>query len=111
VKRAASSTRLVIFNGIGANLELLEGVAQALHGIEVVVFGVPGVGGSSLPRRPYRFKTLARLTDRMLDALDYRGAIDAMGVSWGGALAQQFARTCADRCRRMVLAGTAAGAL
>ena len=102
---------LVIFNGIGANLELLEGVATALQGIEVVTFDVPGVGGSPLPRRPYRFKTLARLTEALLDTLGYRGAVDVLGVSWGGALAQQFARTCAHRCRRLVLAATTAGAL
>ena len=111
VKRGESSTPLVIFNGIGANLELLEGVARALQGIEVVTFDVPGVGGSPLPRRPYRFKTLARLTEGMLDALGYRGPVDALGVSWGGALAQQFARTSAHRCRRLVLAATSAGAL
>lgn len=111
VKRGESSPPLVIFNGIGANLELLEGVARALHGIEVVTFDVPGAGGSPLPRRPYRFKTLARLTDNLLDVLGYRGPVDALGVSWGGALAQQFARTCASRCRRLVLAATSAGAL
>jgi poly(3-hydroxyalkanoate) depolymerase len=111
VKRGESRVPLVIFNGIGANLELLEGVARALSGIEVVTFDIPGAGGSPLPRRPYRFKTLARLADRMLDALGYRGPVDALGVSWGGALAQQFARTCAHRCRRLVLAATSAGAL
>jgi poly(3-hydroxyalkanoate) depolymerase len=111
VKRGDSRRPLVIFNGIGANLELLEGVAVALQGIEVVTFDVPGVGGSPLPRRPYRFKTLARLTEGVLDALGYRGSVDALGVSWGGALAQQFARTCAHRCRRLVLAATSAGAL
>jgi poly(3-hydroxyalkanoate) depolymerase len=111
VKRGESATPLVLFNGIGANLELLEGVAGALQGIEVVAFDVPGVGGSPLPRRPYRFKTLARLTDAMLDALGYRGPVDALGLSWGGALAQQFARTCAERCRRLVLAATSPGSL
>ena len=111
VKRGDSATPLVIFNGVGANLELLEGVASALQGIEVITFDVPGVGGSPLPRRPYRFRTLARLTDRLLDKLGYRGRVDALGVSWGGALAQQFARTCEQRCRRLVLAATSAGAI
>lgn len=111
VKRGDSGVPLVIFNGIGANLELLEGVAAALKGIEVITFDVPGVGGSPVPRRPYRLRTLARLTDGMLDALGYRGPVDALGVSWGGALAQQFARTCAHRCRRLVLAATSAGAV
>jgi poly(3-hydroxyalkanoate) depolymerase len=105
------STPLVVFNGIGANLELLEGVARTLRGVEVIAFDVPGVGGSPLPSKPYRFKSLARLTDAMLDALGYNRPVDALGVSWGGALAQQFARTCAQRCRRLVLAATSAGAV
>jgi poly(3-hydroxyalkanoate) depolymerase len=109
IKHGDACTPLVLFNGIGANLELLEGVARALDGIEVIMFDVPGVGGSPLPRKPYRLKTLARLVDSMLQALGYGGAVDALGVSWGGALAQQFARTCANRCRRLVLAATAPG--
>jgi poly(3-hydroxyalkanoate) depolymerase len=111
VKRGERGTPLVIFNGIGANLELLEGVARMLSGIEVITFDVPGAGGSPLPRRPYQFKTLARLTEAMLDKLGYHGPVDVLGVSWGGALAQQFARTCELRCRRLVLAATSAGAL
>ena len=111
VKCGEVGTPLIIFNGIGANLELLEGVARMLSGIEVITFDVPGAGGSPLPRRPYRFKTLARLTEAMLDKLGYYGPVDVLGVSWGGALAQQFARTCAHRCRRLVLAATSAGAL
>jgi len=111
IKRGERGPPLVLFNGLGANLELLEGVARALEGIEVVTFDVPGIGGSPLPRGPYRFKTLARLTNAVLDALGYDGPVDALGVSWGGALAQQFARTHSRRCRRLVLAATAAGSL
>ena len=111
VKRGHHPTPLLIFNGIGANLELLEGVAKALSDIEVIAFDVPGVGGSPLPRRPYRMRTLARLADALLTKLGYRGAVDVLGVSWGGAVAQQFARSYGVRCRRLVLAATAAGAL
>jgi poly(3-hydroxyalkanoate) depolymerase len=111
VKRGKQGPPLVLFNGIGANLELLEGVARGLRDIEVVTFDVPGTGGSPPPRMPYRFKGLARLTNSVLDALGYRGPVDALGVSWGGALAQQFARTFPNRCRRLVLAATAAGSL
>jgi len=111
VKRGRHPTPLLIFNGIGANLELLEGVATALPDVEVAVFDVPGVGGSPLPRRPYRLRTLARLADALLTTLGYRGAVDVLGVSWGGAVAQQYARSYDHRCRRLVLAATAAGAV
>jgi poly(3-hydroxyalkanoate) depolymerase len=52
---------------------------------------------------------LARLADRLLSALGHVGQVDVLGVSWGGALAQQSARTCSQRCRRLILAATAAG--
>src|SRR5574338_1728709 len=45
---------LLIFNGIGANLELVEPFLEALEGVEVVIFDVPGVGGSPAPVLPYR---------------------------------------------------------
>jgi poly(3-hydroxyalkanoate) depolymerase len=101
---------LLVFNGIGANIELVEPFAAALDGVEVLTFDVPGTGGSPLPAVPYRFSTLARLAARLLDTLGYP-AVDVFGVSWGGALAQQFAHQYRDRCRRLVLAATSAGAL
>jgi poly(3-hydroxyalkanoate) depolymerase len=102
---------ILLFNGIGANLELLEPLMHALDGMETIVFDVPGVGGSAKLRFPYRMRRLARLADRLLDALGYAGQVDALGVSWGGALAQQFARSFPHRCRRLVLAATTPGML
>lgn len=102
---------MLIFNGIGANLELLEPVTRALAGVETIVFDVPGVGGSGRRWAPYRLRGLARLADRLLTRLGYRGAVDVLGVSWGGALAQQFAFSHPRRCRRLVLAATSPGVL
>jgi len=102
---------LLIFNGIGANLELVEPFTAALVGIETVVFDVPGVGGSPAPTLPYRFSGLARLANRLMTQLGYDGPVDVLGVSWGGALAQQFAFQYPKRCRRLILAATSPGAL
>jgi poly(3-hydroxyalkanoate) depolymerase len=101
---------LLLFNGIGASIELAAPFIDALPDTEAIVFDVPGVGGSPAPRLPYRPSTLARLTARLLDQLGYR-QVDVLGVSWGGALAQQFAFQNAPRCRRLVLAATSPGAL
>ncbi|HEV2668781.1 MAG TPA: poly(3-hydroxyalkanoate) depolymerase, partial [Blastocatellia bacterium] len=70
----------------------------------------PGVGGSPRPALPYRFWNLACLVVRLLDQLGYR-EVDALGVSWGGGLAQQFAIQHPSRCRKLILAATSAGAL
>ena len=103
-------TPLLVFNGIGANLELIFPFVNALDpDLEVIAFDVPGVGGSSTPSTPYRFPGLAKLAARMLDYLDY-GQVSVIGVSWGGALAQQFAHDYPERCKKLILAATAAGA-
>jgi poly(3-hydroxyalkanoate) depolymerase len=102
---------LLLMNGIGANLELLQPFVEALDpAIEVLRFDVPGVGGSPPPSIPYRFATLAWLIARMLDQLGY-AQVDVLGISWGGGLAQQFAVQHRPRCRRLVLVSTATGAL
>jgi len=109
--RAGEKARpLLLFNGIGASLELVAPFLAALDGPEAIVFDIPGVGGSPAPRLPYRPWTLARLAARLLDQLGY-GEVDVLGVSWGGALAQQFAFQQARRCRRLVLAATSPGHL
>ncbi|KAI3607217.1 Poly(3-hydroxyalkanoate) depolymerase [Cupriavidus necator H850] len=102
---------LLIFNGIGANLELIEPFVDALVGVEVIIFDVPGAGGSPAPLMPYRFSNLCVLADRLLSHLGYAGQVDTLGVSWGGALAQEFARLYPQRCRRLVLAATSPGVL
>jgi poly(3-hydroxyalkanoate) depolymerase len=101
---------LLLFNGIGANVELVEPFLDALDGIEAVIFDIPGVGGSPAPALPYRPWMLARLSARLLDQLGHE-RVDVLGVSWGGALAQQFAFQQAKRCRRLVLAATSPGHL
>jgi poly(3-hydroxyalkanoate) depolymerase len=110
--RAGNAARppLLLFNGIGANIELLEPFLDALDGPPAIVFDVPGVGGSPPPWLPYRPSTLARLTARLLDQLGHE-QVDVLGMSWGGALAQQFAYQHPKRCRRLVLAATSPGHL
>src|SRR5262249_25329840 len=108
---AGTRSPLLLMNGIGANLELLQPFVDGLNGaIEVIRFDVPGVGGSPAPAIPYRVMTLAWLIARMLDQLGYN-QVDVLGISWGGALAQQFALQHRTRCRRLILVSSAPGAL
>lgn len=106
-----SGPPLLLCNGIGASLELLQPFVDAVDPrITVIRFDVPGVGGSPLPNRPYRFSTLARLLGRLLAQLGHR-RFDVLGISWGGGLAQQIALQNRRRCRRLVLVATGTGAL
>jgi poly(3-hydroxyalkanoate) depolymerase len=101
---------LLLFNGIGASIESIAPFLEALNGPETIMFDVPGVGGSPAPWLPYRPWMLVRLSARLLEQLGYE-RVDVLGVSWGGALAQQFAFQQAKRCRRLVLAATSPGHL
>src|SRR6266545_2594950 len=97
---------LIVFNGIGASLEMIEPFVSALPEREVIAFDVPGSGGSPASLLPYRFGGLARLTHKLLVELEYNGPVDVLGVSWGGGLAQTFAFEFPKQCRKLVLAST-----
>ena len=102
---------LVLCNGIGASLDLLQPFVDEVDPrIEVVRFDVPGVGGSPMPRVPYNFTLLAWFVGTLLDRLGY-DRFDALGISWGGGLAQQLAFQYPRRCRRLVLVSTGTGML
>jgi len=104
---------LLLCNGIGVSLELLQPFVDALDPRRPVIrFDMPGVGGSTTPVLPYHLTTLPSLLSGLLDQLGYqRRPADVLGISWGGALAQQFALSRPGRVRRLVLVATAPGAL
>jgi poly(3-hydroxyalkanoate) depolymerase len=100
-----------MFNGLGARLELLEPFVDEFNGgVEVIRVDMPGAGESTTPVLPYRPPGLARLIVMMLDQLGY-GAVDVLGVSLGGLIAQQFAHLYPDRCRRLILVSTGTGTI
>jgi len=101
---------LLLINGLGASLELLEPFAEALGDIGTIRIDLPGTGGSPAPIIPYRPSGLATLLCNALDRLGYE-EVDLLGVSLGGAIAQQLAWQHAARIRRVVLVSTATGAI
>jgi poly(3-hydroxyalkanoate) depolymerase len=101
---------LLVFNGIGANWELARPFLEALSDTTAIIFDAPGVGGSPKPPQPYRPSTLAGMAAALISELGYR-EVDALGVSWGGGIAQQFAHQYPTVCRRLVLAATSPGAI
>ena len=100
---------LLFFNGIGANLELVAPLGEMIsHRSDVIVFDMPGIGGSPKPRMPYRPSTLVKWANHILDQLGY-DEVDVMGISWGGGVAQQYAISMPERARCLVLLATSAG--
>ena len=109
--RDGSGIPLVLCNGIGASLDVLQPVVDHLRPERPVVrFDVPGTGESPTPALPYGFPYLAWVLGQTLDQLGY-SRVDVLGFSWGGALAQQFAFQNPRRCRRLILVATGTGAV
>ncbi len=103
---------LLLMNGIGASLEVLQPFVDALDPRRTVIrFDVPGVGGSPRPVLPYNLTTFSPSVAGMLSRLGFGEPVDVLGLSWGGGLAQHFAVQHRGRCRRLVLAATATGSL
>ncbi len=75
----AARPPLVLFNGIGANIELLEPFLDALDGPPAIVFDVPGVGGSCYP------EIIRRGHGRFL-VYNYTSPLDGSDPPWGTAL-------------------------
>jgi poly(3-hydroxyalkanoate) depolymerase len=110
--RTGRGVPLVLCNGIGAGLEVLDPLVERLDPDTTVVrFDVPGSGRSPNSRLPYAFPYLAAALGRLLTELGFDGRVDVLGFSWGGALAQQFAFQNPRRCRRLILVSTGTGAV
>src|SRR5260370_30908344 len=92
---------LLLINGIGASLELLQPLVDELDpALEVIRFDVPGVGGSPLPAPPYRFTRLCSLIAPLRTALGHRPP-HRLRISSGGAVAQPLPAFHPPRDRRL----------
>lgn len=113
IRVAGEGPPLLLCNGIGANLELLESFVDKLakqegRRVPTIRFDVPGTGGSPTTALPRRMSCLARLLRDLVRRLGYH-RVDVLGISWGGALAQEFAHRNPTLCRRVVLCATSMG--
>jgi poly(3-hydroxyalkanoate) depolymerase len=110
--RHGTGVPLLLCNGIGASLEVLDPLVEQLTpNTTVIRFDVPGSGGSPNSPLPYGFSYLAAVLGRLLCRIGVDGPVDVLGLSWGGALAQQFALQNPRRCRRLILVSTGTGAI
>ncbi|HKY90741.1 MAG TPA: alpha/beta fold hydrolase, partial [Nevskiaceae bacterium] len=102
---------LLICNGIGANLEILAPLVEAIHDRPVILFDIPGTGGSEnawmVPPWMHKYSSYAR---RVLHHFEVR-EFDLAGISWGGLLAQRVARDSGDRVKNLVLMAASSGIL
>lgn len=109
--RLTDTPPLLLCNGIGASLEALQPLVDALDPDRGVIrFDVPGVGGTPAPPLPYPLAALSSWVTALVARLGHR-EFDVLGLSWGGSLAQQLAVQSRRRVRRLVLVATGTGTL
>ena len=109
-RRDSDNLPLLLFNGIGGSMELLQPFVDEMKNTTVIWYDAPGAGESQPPPFPWRPKHHAQLAATVLDRLGF-DRVNVLGVSWGGMLAQQFARQFSERTERLVLAATSPGHL
>ena len=101
---------LLLVMGLGGNIEMWDRLERAVnrHGIQTIAYDASGTGHSPTRLVPQRMPGLARQAAHLLDALGHPHA-DVLGVSFGGAVAQELALGNPHRVRRLVLASTGCG--
>ncbi len=108
VENPGAGRPLLLINGIGATGDLFEPLRVFLGDRETIAFDAPGVGGSPAPMYPPTMRGIARLVAGLIHELGH-DQVDVLGLSWGGALAQELARRHPDRVRRLILSATMPG--
>ena len=106
-----SGEPLLLLNGIGAHVGTWEPLVRELAATrQLVMFDAPGVGATATLQRAPRMRGVALFVAHVLDELSL-GEVDVLGISWGGALAQQLAHNHPSRVRKLVLVATHSGLL
>lgn len=99
---------LLLLNGLGGLMRTFDPLRDELDDFMTITLDVPGVGKSQMPHWPIRLPSHADVIAEMLQQLGI-DQVDVFGVSWGGALAQEFALRYPSRVRRLILAATSPG--
>jgi poly(3-hydroxyalkanoate) depolymerase len=101
---------LLLIMGLGGNIEMWAPLERELHdrGLQTIAYDASGTGHSPPRLVPLRAQGLARQAAHLLDALGLP-EVDVLGVSFGGAIAQELAVRNPHRVRALVLASTMCG--
>lgn len=99
---------LLLIGGIWSQVGLWEDVLRHPDDFTTITFDPPGIGETDLPPLPYSVRRHGRFAAQLLEALGIDRA-HVVGVSLGGAVAQELARAFPERVDRLVLVSSAYG--
>lgn len=108
VENRGAGRPLLLINGIGATGDLFDPVRVHLADRETIAFDAPGVGSSPAPILPLPMCQLAGLVAKLIAKLGH-DRVDVLGLSWGGALAQELAIRHPSVVDNLVLTATTPG--
>ena len=112
VRTMGEGPPLLLIMGVGGHIEMWHPFDRELQdrGIHTISFDAPGTGESGELDRVRRMSWLAGMVEHLLDRLGYE-RVDVLGISWGGALAQQLAHLGPRRYRDPDYLASVAGRL
>jgi poly(3-hydroxyoctanoate) depolymerase len=108
VRIRGSGPPLLLVMGLGGSIELWDPLVDAVEDRQTIAYDAPGTGESDLPNRPLSMRQLAAVAEGLVQELGY-DHVDVLGMSFGGAVAQELAFQAPDRVGRLILAATACG--
>ena len=101
---------LLLHSGIFSEMHHWGPLIEHLHGCRVITYDAPGIGSSQVPSSPMSMRGLADIGAAILDHLGLASA-HVLGVSFGGAVAQQMALSHPGRVDKLILASTSFGGM
>lgn len=110
VRVSGEGPPLLLIGGLWSQAPMFDPVLPYLDAFRSIAFDPPGIGETELPARPYSIQRLAGFAAGVLDAVGAERA-DVLGVSLGGAVAQELAKSRPERVGKLVLVSTGPGTI
>jgi len=108
ISRQGQGPPLLLLGGLGNSLGVWDNLVSELPDVATIAVDAPGTGFSSTPALPLSMAELADLYASLVRALEL-GRVSVLGLSFGGAVAQQLAYQAPGLVERLVLCGTGPG--
>jgi poly(3-hydroxyalkanoate) depolymerase len=109
ISRQGEGPPLLLIGGLGNNLGVWKNLVAQLPDFHTIAVDAPGTGSSTTPVVPLSMAELADVYAALVRELGLQ-QVTVLGLSFGGAVAQQLAHRAPELVTGLVLCGTGPGA-